>query len=130
MQQPPQGYGPPPSQGYGPPPQGYGPQGYGPGFPPPKKPMSTGMIVLIVFGCLFGGCIVLGAIGSAGNKNKAAPEEKAAAAPAPTVDPALAAAAAKAAADAKEKNAVDSFPQKKTEITATLTKAKTEADTN
>jgi hypothetical protein len=47
-QQQPPGYGPPP-QGYGPPPQGYGPppQGYPPP-PPPKKGLSTAMIVLIV----------------------------------------------------------------------------------
>lgn len=64
MQQPPnqQGYGPPHAQGYGPPP------GYG--GPPPKKGMSNGMIALIVVGCLFGGCTLLGAIGAATKKDQ------------------------------------------------------------
>ncbi len=54
MQPPPQGYGPPPPSqaGYGPP-QSYG---QGPGYPPPKRGMSTGVILFIVFGCLFSGC--------------------------------------------------------------------------
>lgn len=62
--------------GYGPqyPPQGgpqYPQQGYpSPGYPPPKKGMSGGMIALIVVACLFGSCVVLGAIGSSADKNK------------------------------------------------------------
>ena len=39
--------------------QAYGPP---PGYPPPKKGMSTGMIVLIVSGCLFRRCVMCGAI--------------------------------------------------------------------
>lgn len=137
QQPPPSGYGappPPPSQpGYGPPPgyyaqPGYGPPGYGPGYPPPKKGMSTGMIVLIVFGCLFGGCVMCGVIGSAGNKNKQSTADTKPTAAAATVDPSAVAAAAKAAADAKEKNAVDTFPTKKIEITTKIAKAKTQAD--
>lgn len=54
MQQP---YGQPPPHG-GHPPQGYGYAPQGP-QPPPKKGMSTGMIVVVVMCCLFGGCMVL-----------------------------------------------------------------------
>ena len=70
MQQPPPGssgeYGSPPQQGYGPPP-GYAQPGY-PQPGPKKKGMSTWMIVLIVFGCLFGGCVMCGVVGSANKK--------------------------------------------------------------
>jgi hypothetical protein len=56
------GYGPPqggyPQQGY------YAPQGMPP-QPQPKRGMSGGMIALIVIGCMFGGCVMLGAIGAA-----------------------------------------------------------------
>ena len=41
---------------------GYYPQG--PGLPPPKKGMGTGTILLIVFGCLFGGCAAMCGIAS------------------------------------------------------------------
>lgn len=129
MQQPPHGYGPPPSQGY---PQQYGPQGYGPGpgYPPPKKGMSGGMIALIVICCLFGGCVMCGVIGSAGKKDT---KPVATAAPDPSAAAAKAAADQKAAEEAKaakEKNAVETFPTKKTEIAATITKAKSAADTS
>lgn len=131
MQQPPNygpGYGPPPPHGY--PPQGYGPA---PGYPPPKKGMSTGMIVLIVFGCLFGGCMMCGAIGAATNKERSTAEAPAAsAAPDPSAQAARLAAEQKAAEEtraAREKNAVETFPTKKPEIAASLTKAKTAADT-
>lgn len=69
---PPSGYGPPQAPGYGPPPQGYGPPGYG--GPPPKKGMSPLMIVLIIGGCLFGGCVTCGVIGAiaGGDKDKKA----------------------------------------------------------
>lgn len=119
MQQPPHGYGPPS--------HGYPPQGYGPGYPPPKKGMSPGLIAVIVIIGLFATC---GVIGSIGDKKKSTT-----AAPSATTDPS--AVAAKAAADqkaaedakaAKEKSAVESFPTKKTEITATLKKASTAAD--
>ena len=117
---------------------GYPQQAYGPppGYPPPKKGMSTGMIVLIVFGCLFGGCVMCGAIASSGQKNGAASASGPASASA-AADPAAEAArlAAQRAADenaktAKEKNAVETFPQRKTEIAASLKKATTAADTN
>lgn len=61
---------------------------YGPPMPPPKKGMGAGMIALIVIGCMFGGCFVLGAIGSAAKKNDgeqarapSAPQPKSAPAP-------------------------------------------------
>lgn len=122
QQQPPPGYGPP-----------LGPHGYGPGGkagypPPPKKGMSTGMIVLIVVGCLFGGCVMCGAIGSAGKKSTPA---TAAVAPDPSAEAARIAAQQKAAAEAKaakEKAAVESFPEKKTEIAAAIKKATAAAD--
>jgi hypothetical protein len=89
--------------------------------------MGTGMILLIVFGCLFGGCMILGAI-SSGKKNGAGSKTAQA-------DPSAAQAAAdrlaatqKAAAEAKEKNATDTFPTKSVEIASTLKRATTEAD--
>lgn len=140
----PGGYGAPPPQGYGPPPGyvqpgcpphgNYPQQGYGPGFPPPKKPkqgMGSGMIVLIVFGCLFGSCVMCGAIRSVGkNDSSSATASR-------ETDPAAEAAklaaqqkAAEEAKAAKEKTAVETFPTKKSEIGASLAKAKTDADTN
>jgi hypothetical protein len=62
--QPPQGYGPPPpSQGYGQ--QGNTPQGSGPmpGYPPPKRGLSAPLIIAIIFGCLFSGCVGLVLLG-------------------------------------------------------------------
>lgn|GEM_PF-1619068 len=140
MHQPPPshpgGYGPPPQSGYGPPqgyaPQGYGPpqHGYGPGSPPPKKGMSTGMIALVVFGCLFGGCVMCSAVGSAGKKGSTATAPSAA-----PLDPAAAAAkraaeerASEEAKAAKEKSAVETFPAKKADLAASLTKAKAATD--
>lgn len=68
MQQPPPGS----SGEYGSPPQ----QGHGAGYPPPspkKKGMSTGMIVLVVFGCLFGGCVMCSVVRSANKKGSTPP---------------------------------------------------------
>lgn len=49
------------------------PQGYGyPQMPPPKKGMSGAAIVGIVIACMFGGCVVLGAIGKATQQTPAA----------------------------------------------------------
>ena len=52
------------NQGYGPPP----PHGYG---PPPKRGIGAGTVILIIFGCLFSGCVGLCALG-AHNANKQA----------------------------------------------------------
>lgn len=49
MQQPPHGYGPPPQQWQG---------------PPPKRGIGAGTVVLIIFGCLFSGCVGLCALGA------------------------------------------------------------------
>lgn len=62
-----QPYGTPPPQGGYPPPGYYGPQ-----MPPPKRGMSGGMIALIVVGCLFGGCVMCGAIGASSKKDQGA----------------------------------------------------------
>lgn len=61
MHQPSSSNGPDYSSGHAP---GYGPQGYGPpASPPPRKQFSAGVIVLLVAGCLFGGCITCSVIG-------------------------------------------------------------------
>lgn len=109
--------------------------GYGQGgFPPPKRGMSTGTILLIVLGCLFGGCVMCGAIGAASKKGGAASSASTANAKVdPSAEAAKLAAQQKMAEEAKaarEKTAIDTFPTKKTEIASTLKKASTEADTN
>lgn len=75
MQQPPQGYGPPPQgyppQGYGPPP-GYPPHGYG---PPPKKGLSIWAWLGIITLVGFGGCLGMCAIGMKGVADKAEQEK-------------------------------------------------------
>lgn len=121
-------YGPPPpsQQGYGP--QGYG-QGYGPGpgFQPPKRGMGGGMIAIIVFSCLFASCAVCNMVTS--SRKHDAPKPVASVAP----DPSAIAAKQKAEEEAKaekERVAVETFPTKKSEITAAIAKAKTAADTN
>ncbi|MBX3223807.1 MAG: hypothetical protein KF795_25060 [Labilithrix sp.] len=129
MQQPPSyghGYGPPPHY-QGQPPHGYGPP---PGYPPPKRGMSSGMIALIVLGCLFGGCVMCGAIGASGKKSTPA-AAAATALPDPSAEAARLAAQQKAIAEAKaakEKSALETFPDKKSEIAATIKRATTAAD--
>jgi hypothetical protein len=83
-------------QPYGPPPGGYPPPGYygPPGGPPPKRGMGGGTIALIVIACMFGGCVMCGALGAASKKDgeqqataggaARAPEK---AAPTPTTKP-------------------------------------------
>lgn len=51
---------------------GYGQYPQGPYMgPPPKKPMSTGLILLIVFGTLLGTCMTCGVISAASKKDSA-----------------------------------------------------------
>jgi hypothetical protein len=69
----PQGYGPTP--GYGPPPGAFGP----PQFPPPKKGMGVGTILLIIGGIcllLFGGCVGLIAFAGKSAADKQAKEKQ------------------------------------------------------
>lgn len=124
---------------------GYGPQtaqqshqqGYGYPYPhgaqpPAKKSLGVGMIALIVGGCLFGGCMLLGAVASTTSARANAPA-KAGAQVDPAEQAAKLAAAQKAEADAKaakEKLAVESFPEKKTAIEASLKKASAAAAGN
>ena len=49
MQQPPHGYGPPQQPWQG---------------PPPKRGIGAGTVILIIFGCLFSGCVGLCALGA------------------------------------------------------------------
>ena len=70
---PPQGYGPTP--GYGPPPGAFG----APQFPPPKKGMGVGTILLIIGGVfllLFGGCVGIIALGAHSVSEKAEKDKK------------------------------------------------------
>ncbi len=111
----PQGYGPPPGWvPYGPPPQ------------PPKKSLlariGCGGVIVIAFG-LFGSCMLCRSAATA--KKDPTPAELSARA----VEADRNLAAMKAAAEAKEKNAVETFPQKSIEIAATIKKATSEADT-
>lgn len=53
-------------------PQGYGPQN---GYPPPKKGIGAGTITLIIFGCLFSGCVGLCAVGAIAGKKEAAEQQ-------------------------------------------------------
>jgi hypothetical protein len=81
MQQQPYGQPPPPQGGYPQPGYGYGqPQ-------PPKKGMGPGTIALIVIACMFGGCMVIGAIGAATNKNQAQTTAATTTAATPTAEP-------------------------------------------
>ena len=115
-----------PGWGQGP---GYGYPTYGHyGAPPPKRPMSTGVILLIVFGALMGTCMMCGAISSGTKKG----DKSTVASADPSAQANQQRAMQKAAEDAKaarEKNAVDTFPQKKTDIAAALKRAGAAADT-
>jgi hypothetical protein len=107
MQQPPQGYGPPPpSQGYGP--------AQGPGYPPPKRGLSAPLIIAIIFGCLFSGCLALGLFGMKLEKDEQACNAD------PSCKAEKAAKAAKDEQEAKAKQAV------KEEKSAAEAKAKAE----
>lgn len=97
-------------------------QGYA---PPPKRPMSTGMVLLIIFGGLLGTCTMCGVVSSATSKSVHFATTDAHAA---TPDPSAAQRAAEAAKALREKTAVETFPQRKGEIAATLKKATVSAD--
>lgn len=72
---------------YGQQPQGYGYGHYPPPPPPPKKGPGVLATIGIVIACMFGGCVVIGALGSSSSKKaestpsteRPAPEVKAAA---------------------------------------------------
>ncbi len=108
-------------------PYAYDPRAYARPQPPRKTPLSNVAIAAIVVGVvMLGGCFMV-MVGSAG-KTKA---PAAAVTADPSAQRALLAAQQKAAEEAKaakEKTAVETFPQKSTEIAATLKKATTAAD--
>jgi hypothetical protein len=106
------------------PPPGWVP--YGPPPQPPKKSLMTrigcGGFIVIVFG-IAGSCALCRSM------PKKEPEVSAAALSAQLAETDRKAAEIKAAAEAKEKKAVETFPAKSVEITATIKKASGEADT-
>jgi hypothetical protein len=89
--------------------------------------MSTGLVLLIVFGALLGTCMTCGVISSATKKTDHAAVPR----PDPSAEAARQRAAQQAADDARaarEKAAVDTFPQKKSDIAAALKRASAAAD--